>query len=286
MKRVLTSATLAVALALAAYIALDSSPQGTSDASPSTHDASTPPAGISPPPAPALLAAKALNRNTAGTTDKADDIGSEGYGPHIQRIADAGDVQQALKAVHWIDTCRSNNEQVVEGLYQARANLPQAQEAGLNAVIERTQAEMRRCQTVTPDVARLQRPLALLALQAKVYGAAAEYARLTDGSPPPEQMALMTTQLESDARAGSLMSLRALVLRNGQFGLDAETAATYYAAYKIVEDAPEPRVGLGGIWPQVSPPARPVAADASAARAIADRVLAQQEQLARQLPSP
>ena len=209
-------------------------------------------------------------------TQPAADIGPEGYGPHILSIADARDASHALQAIGWMDDCKYNSEFVLDALYQTRDQMRTAAlQAMMTYQIEQMQAKMCRCQTVTPEIEALRSSLALLALQARMPGAAVAYAQATNGAPPADQLPLVSAQLESDARGGSLQALRMLARYAERFSVDPSSAATYYAAYKILEEAPEPVIGWGSPWPQVLPPAHADTADTAAARAIADRVLAE-----------
>ena len=284
MNKALALFALIVTAALLAYAVLSDEPQASTKAPQPTQE----PMQADATPIPASQASTERNsRGTAAVTAVPEDnIGSEGYGPHIQRIADEGDARQAFKAVEWISDCQ-RNDAVVETHYRIRADIPQQAQSAMTGFIEHLQLEARRCQTVTADIAALQLPLALRALQGKVPRAAVTYAQLMQGSPPAEHLALMTSQLEVDARAGSVIALQMLAQQGERFGLDADAAATYYAAYQAVDAAPKPYIGFGGIFrPKIEAPAHPGTSDDRAAKAIADKVLGEGQRIAQKFELP
>lgn len=129
-------------------------------------------------------------------------VGSEGYGPHIQRAHASGDPERSWAATRWLLACKTNADaaQVVE---RSRAQLSGDHHQAVTEMLERLHADMRRCQTVTEAEYALEPELAWAAMRGGIPGAAAMAAMAAraqplDGTKRQELLAA----LQRDALAG------------------------------------------------------------------------------------
>ncbi|MFG6430793.1 hypothetical protein [Roseateles sp. LYH14W] len=155
-------------------------------------------------------------------------IGSEGYGPHIERAQAGNDAAAAWEAVEWLRQCASNEEkrQSYEGLRGER--IPQEMLAQLMLEAD---AEGRLCQTVTARHRAMLQELALRAIRGGVPHAATGFAELVS----PDDLAPGLRQevadaMRRDANAGQPGSLVGVLARGTAWGLSDEERLAYLVA--------------------------------------------------------
>ena len=164
-------------------------------------------------PAPALAAASsaprpvatpALNATPAATVAR---VGSEGYGPHIDRAQVGLDAAAAWEAVQWLRLCASNEAR--------RHSAETARSQGvapdmLTQLMVEADAEARRCQTVTALHRTLLPELAARALRAGLPDAASAYASAAFAADlTPAQRQQVADAIRRDASQGHPNSLLA-----------------------------------------------------------------------------
>lgn len=158
------------------------------------------------------LAIQPMPASQAG--DSAKGIGSEGFGPHVQRALDSGDPRQALQAARWIASCRPDMdvESMITGTHpKYRLVLPPEARA---EVIAKERQNQRYCQTLTPDLMAQHQALAMRALDAKVPGAGlAYYDSLSLESRTPAERERALQGLRADAEYGQEMAVPLLALQ-------------------------------------------------------------------------
>lgn len=121
-------------------------------------------------PPPAAVPASVTQPAAAPSSPATRAIGSEGYGPHVRAAFDSADAEAAWEAARWLEHCRNQPVLMDKGLEKLQAlGLPAE---SVRRMVEQTQAELRRCQTVTPDLAALESELAWRAMRAGILGAA------------------------------------------------------------------------------------------------------------------
>jgi hypothetical protein len=156
-------------------------------------------------------------------------IGSEGYGPHIDGALAGNDPARAWEAVHWLRQCASNE--------QRRASFERAREQGvapsmMTQLMLETDADARRCQTVTPQHQALMGELSLRALRGGVPEAAAAYAAATNPAGVPPALRLEVAEaMRRDARAGHAASLLGALMAPEGWGLGDDEKLAYLQAY-------------------------------------------------------
>ena len=143
------------------------------------------------------------NLNAAGKEgigSEETSIGSEGYGPHVLRALNSGDATRAGVALKWLTMCRVA-DQIMAGADRLRS-MPKTKSEVVQDLINRTQTDLARCQTVTPDIAAKRPELALIALRGGYRGAATDYLFATNLAPDPAVYPDVVRALDSDARHG------------------------------------------------------------------------------------
>lgn len=202
-------------------------------------------------------------------------IGSEGYGPHIQAALESGDAARAWQAFNWLRNCKTNASVVAEAEQQLRGR-PNLPAEAIARLIESSQAEARRCQTVTPALAALEPQLALSAMRGGIAGAAAAYARamLSQEQDTTGRVELLAA-LQRDAMQGHRETLEALLTGGSRLGIgDVERRA-----YRLALESLHPNEGLLRVAAEVPTLAELVnvrvsAADELRAKALADQIIA------------
>ncbi|NCT82735.1 MAG: hypothetical protein GXC94_06300 [Comamonadaceae bacterium] len=266
------------------------------------HALQTPPAPASPPAAqaPAAAAARPLHLPAPLAASRAQDgsasraatppgstvqaaatprIGSEGYGPHIDRALAGTDAGQAWEAVQWLRQCASNpaRRQSYESLRGDR--IPQEL---LTQLMLEADAEERLCQTVTAwHWARLQE-LALRAIRGEVPNAASGYASMVkagDIAPAPRQQ--VADALRRDANAGQPGSLVFALAEGAAWGLSDDERLAYLMALSELDGHGGPALveswtSQGALAFKTAPTSRQLSAARVAGRQIVDRVRAGQ----------
>ncbi|MBB5202735.1 hypothetical protein HNQ51_000028 [Inhella inkyongensis] len=169
--------------------------------------AASPASGITTARAPAQVA------SVAAPSDPAAKIGSEGYGPHVQRALDSGDAAQALEAANWIAQCKPefDVEAALNGTHP-KYRIQVADEVRAEW-IERERLTQRLCQTLTPDLLAQHRALAQRAFEAKLPGAGlALYKTLPREERNESERALALRALRADAERGEALAVPVLAL--------------------------------------------------------------------------
>ncbi len=194
-----------------------------------------------PPPATASVASSAVVASAApikpsvapapapAAKQAAPRIGSEGYGPHIDRAMAGGDAAAAWEAMQWLQLCASNVDR--RNSFEQVRNMGVSPEM-MTQLMQEADAEGRRCQTVTPEHQAMLGDLALRAMRGGVREAAAKYAGVTQpGSLAPELRQEVLDTLRRDARSGHSGSLFGAVIAPDAWGLDDAERLGYLFAY-------------------------------------------------------
>lgn len=179
------------------------------------------------PPVPA--AASTTARPSALMARARPLIGSEGYGPHIDRAQAGNDAAAAWEAVQWLRSCASNEER--------RSSIEQARNRGvvpeaLTQMMVELDEDARRCQTVTPQHRALLPGLAIRAMRAGEHEASAALAGdgfVRDLTPAERQQLIVSVRQE--AQAGNLPTLLNAAAAHDAWGLGAEERLAFLAAY-------------------------------------------------------
>lgn len=186
------------------------------------------PAAVSAAPSAAPRAASAAATPSPATRPPAPRIGSEGYGPHIDRALAGSDAAAAWEAVQWLRGCASTE--------QRRSSFEAARAQGvapemLTQMMQEVDAEARRCQTVTAQHRAMLPELASRAMRGGVPEAASAYAAAVfAGDLTPAQRQEVADAMRRDAQAGNAMSLLNAALAHEAWGLsDAERLGFMYA---------------------------------------------------------
>jgi hypothetical protein len=100
-------------------------------------------------------------------------IGSEGYGPHIERAWREGGAKEAAKAAEMLRTCQSSGDAVKHSYALETSKTSGVSAQDKVAWIEFMEKTARRCQTVTEELRMLEQALWVRAAQGKQPSAAA-----------------------------------------------------------------------------------------------------------------
>lgn len=184
--------------------------------------------------APASAAVARPPEPPAAVPPAAPPIGSEGYGPHIERALAEGDADKAWEAVHWLQSCASA-EQRRTSTERARA-LGVAPEL-MTRLMQATDEEIRRCQTVTAQHRAMLPELAARAMRAGLHDAAATYATaVSPADLTPAQRLEVTAAMRRDAQAGFPGSLLDAAESNEAWDFSDEEKLSYLHAYGELYD--------------------------------------------------
>lgn len=233
MRRALVGIAVVAAVALGAAAWLAPSSQESSPLSPAPASPVAPLALNLPPAAPAPSAAPSA---VAGSTPPAaaqspapSRVGSEGYGPHIERAQAGTDAKAAWEAVQWLRLCATNEAR--RSSFETVRNQGVSPEMMTQLMVE-SDAEARRCQTVTDQHRALLTELAARAMRAGVPEAASAYAgAMFPADLTPAQRSEVADAMRRDARAGDLPSLLGALVANPAWGLDDAERLAYLYAY-------------------------------------------------------
>lgn len=175
-----------------------------------------------PPPKPAASAAPAAKLAAAR-------IGSEGYGPHIDRAMAGGDAAAAWEAMQWLQLCTSNADR--RNSFEQVRNMGVSPEM-MTQLMQEADAEARRCQTVTSRHQAMLAELALRAMRGGMREAAAKYAGVTQPDTlAPELRQEVLDTMRRDARSGHAGSLFDAMVAPDAWGLDEAEKLGYLFAY-------------------------------------------------------
>ncbi|MDR7269573.1 hypothetical protein J2X20_002202 [Pelomonas saccharophila] len=227
---------IGAAAAAALWMALSGPAASPTSAPQSTTVAALPlnlPAASTVPAAPAssppARGASAAVAPVPAAKPAAPRVGSEGYGPYIDRAMASNDAAAAWEAMQWLQLCTSNADR--------RASFEQVRSMGVSPemmtqLMQEADAEGRRCQTVTARHQAMLGDLALRAMRGGVREAAAKYAGVT----PPDDLAPALRQevldtMRRDARSGHAGSLFDAVIAPDAWGLDDAEKLGYLFAY-------------------------------------------------------
>lgn len=183
-----------------------------------------PPAAAPTPPARPATAASARS------------IGAEGYGPHIDRAQAGQDPQVVWEAVQWLRQCATNEGRRTS--FEMMRNQGVSPEMMTQLMVE-SDAEARRCQTVTPAHRALLPELASRAMRAGLPEAASAYAgAVFAGDLTPAQRLEVAQAMRRDAQAGDLPSLLGALTAHEAWGLTDDERLTYLVAYAALGGQP------------------------------------------------
>ncbi|OYT92260.1 MAG: hypothetical protein CFE43_09250 [Burkholderiales bacterium PBB3] len=200
---------------------------------------------------------------------EASPIGSEGYGPHIDRARDGADPKAAWQAVAWLQACRRNASDM-QAYQQARDSgaMPEV----LTRLIVETQAEARRCQTVSTQHQALLPELTLQAMRGGVAGAGVAYAGGQGfEQADPALQAELRSAIRRDASAGDRMTLFNAALSDARWGLSYEERLSYLLAFGLLSQGGAQHLQALGQSGEPKIPA-PNSAQAAAAQAAAQKI--------------
>lgn len=186
-----------------------------------------PPAAPAPGAAPSAVAGSAPPAPVQPPTPPR--VGSEGYGPHIERAQAGTDAKAAWEAVQWL-RLRATNE-ARRSSFETVRNQGVSPEMMTQLMVE-SDAEARRCQTVTDLHRSMQAELAARAMRAGVPEAASVYASaMVPADLTPTQRSEVAADMRRDARTGDLPSLLGALVANPAWGLDDAERLAYLYAY-------------------------------------------------------
>ncbi|MDC8772644.1 hypothetical protein [Roseateles albus] len=191
-------------------------------------------AASSPIALPLALAASTVpKKDLVKAPSQPNPIGSEGYGPHIERAHQGVDPKAAWQAVEWLFKCASHAG--VEENWQATLDsglLPKESAAMMTELLAKHRADAGRCQTVIAAHQALLPDLALKAMRGNIPGAAAAYAggRNLDQLDPTLQTELQSA-IRADAQAGDMQTLFSSFSSDEKWGLGYTERLGYMAAW-------------------------------------------------------
>ncbi|MBV8035998.1 hypothetical protein [Roseateles sp.] len=160
-------------------------------------------------------------------------IGSEGYGPHIERAQANGDAAAAWEAVQWLRQCASNEERRQSYELARGERIPQEM---LTQLMLEADAEGRLCQTVTARHRAMLPDLALRAIRGEVPHAAVAFATLVSpGDIAPALRQEVADALRRDANAGRPESLLGASTDGAAWGLSDEERLGYLVAFSEMD---------------------------------------------------
>jgi hypothetical protein len=192
-------------------------------------------AGSGPSTAP--LSTAAGPAKAASTTPAAvPRIGSEGYGPHIERAQAGNEPAAAWEAVQWMRNCATTEHR--RHSFERARNMGVAPEM-MTQMMQEADDEGRRCQTVTAQHRALLPELAARAMRAGVPEAAAAYANATfPNDLTPAQRQEVVDAMRRDAQSADALSLLGALTANEAWGLSDAEKLAYLAAYISLPDQP------------------------------------------------
>jgi len=216
-------------------------------------------------------------------------VGSEGYGPHIERAQAGSDAAAAWEAVQWLRGCLSTEGR--RSSFEALRNQGVSPEMMTQLMVE-ADAEERRCQTVTPQHHALLPELAARAMRAGVPEAAAAYANATfPNDLTPAQRRQVADAIRRDALSGDAASLLGALTAHEAWGLSDAEKHAYLAAYVSLPGHPEAPalakalMDQGSIRFKLPPTAEQQAAAKRAGQQIVGRMLTNGQPIQPSQPS-
>lgn len=156
-------------------------------------------------------------------------VGSEGYGVHIDRAIASKHPSEALVALTWLVTCKniatslSNFQRVFD------ASPP---DPSLTQFAQSLQAESRRCQTVTLDHHRAVHELAAMARNAHEQGVSLLHAQAVDlAALGMEERISIGKGVLKDASAGHEASMQFVAFSGALFGIEPLERLVFLEAF-------------------------------------------------------
>jgi len=182
-------------------------------------------AGLAPRPA--------ASQQTVTPAPAAPRVGSEGYGPHIERALAGNDAAKSWEAVKWLWKCASNVQ--LRSHFEGLRDQGVTQEKMTQRMIA-ADADARRCQTVTAQHQALLAELAAQAMHGGVREAASAYAHAASAPDlSAAQRQEVAEAMRRDARAGDEMSLVNAATSNAAWGLSDAERLTFLLAYGMLD---------------------------------------------------
>lgn len=161
-------------------------------------------------------------------------IGSEGYGPHIERAQAGNDPAAAWEAVQWLRLCASNEERRQSYELVRGKRIPQEL---LTQLMLEADAEGRLCQTVTARHHAMLQELALRAIRGRVPDAASGFAGwVKPGDIAPALRQEVADAMRRDANAGQLSSLLGALTADADWRLGEDERLGYLFAFSELDD--------------------------------------------------
>ncbi len=191
------------------------------------------------PSGASAVAPKAQPATAAATpaTASSPRIGSEGYGPHIERAQAGNDAAEAWEAVRWLRLCASN--EIRRNSFETVRNQGISPEMMTQLMVE-ADADERRCQTVTARHRALLPELAARAMRGGVPEAASAYAgAVFPGDLTPAQRQEVADAMRRDALSGHSLGLLGAIMANEAWGLSDTERLAFLMAYGELPDHPE-----------------------------------------------
>ena len=192
-----------------------------------------PPAASAAEAVPSATPRSAAPERTAAAATSALRIGSEGYGPHIERAQAGNDAAAAWEAVQWLRLCASNEERRQSYELVRGERIPQEM---LTQLMLEADAEARLCQTVTGHHRGMLQELALRAIRGAVPHAAIGFAGLVaPGNLPSALRQEVADAIRRDANAGQLGTLLGAMREGAAWGLSDDERLAYLVAYSEMD---------------------------------------------------
>jgi len=219
----------------------------------------------------------AASQQTAAPASAAPRVGSEGYGPHIERALAGNDPAKSWEAVKWLWKCASNVQ--LRSHFEALRDQGVAQERMTQRMIA-ADADARRCQTVTAQHQALLAELAAQAMRGGVPEAASAYAHAASAADlSAAQRQEVAEAMRRDAHVGDEMSLVNAATSNAAWGLSDAERLTFLLAYGMLDPyagdiAVQHMLTLNTLKLAAPPTQQQLAAARQAAQQIVDRVRA------------
>lgn len=141
-------------------------------------------------------------------TERNRTIGSEGFGPHIQRAVTSQDPDDAAEAVHWLDLCVAMKNSG-DAIYKVEPRNPGEAQA-LSDTVAHVQRTLALCQTVTPNLYAMRKALVRRALDAGMPGAGIEFSRSLGAVPDPSEFAVALSAIRREAERCDVAAMHAL----------------------------------------------------------------------------
>lgn len=232
------------------------------------------PADLAQPHTPVQTAAPARPPAPEASAPR---IGSEGYGPHIERAQAGGDAAAAWEAVQWLRRCASISatRQSYENVRGER--IPQEM---LTQLMLEADAEGRRCQTVTAWHWAMLQELALRAIRGGVPNAAVGLAAMVKpGDITPALRQEVSEAIRRDANAGEPGSMLGALTNGAAWGLSDDERLGYLVAISELDGNGGPALvrqwlSQGIVEFKTAPTAQQLSAARAAGQQIADRIRA------------